>query len=115
MAVFEQIVPRQLCSQLAALVANATAAERAEDVEQPDEADEPGGGGGGGGRGGGRGGGGRGGRSGARRLTAHAPAGGLVGEAVALVAERLGRFLSAALGAPPGEVCHAGLEPQTKA
>ena len=44
------------------------------------------------------------GRDGARRLTAHAPAGGLVGEAVALVAERLGLFLSAALGAPPGEL-----------
>ena len=76
-AVFEQIVPRPLAAQLAALVANATAAAADTTGE---------------------------GRDGARRLTAHAPAGGLVGEAVALVAERLGLFLSAALGAPPGEL-----------
>ena len=76
-AVFEQVVPRALAAQLAALVANATAAA----ANTTGDA-----------------------RDGARRLTAHAPAGGLVGEAVALVAERLGRFLSAALGAPPGEL-----------
>ena len=66
-----------LAAQLAALVANATAAA----ANTTGDA-----------------------RDGARRLTAHAPADGLVGEAVALVAERLGRFLSAALGAPPGEL-----------
>ena len=76
-AVFEQIVPRQLAAQLAALVANTTTASVNATAE---------------------------GRDGARRLTAHAPAGGLVGEAVALVAKRLGLFLSAALGAPPGEL-----------